>query len=243
MSTIKGTEVPTKNFDRLAPRPEGIYAITPDNWPLSGLLDCVEAALEAGVTWVQYRDKQRSEEDRILYGCGLSRLVRFYEGHLVINDSLPVCRELIKTGYPPSGIHLGKNDGDIREARAALGANAVVGASCYDDFERAAMAVKYGASYVAFGSLFRSRSKPGATSAPLSLVHQTQLALRIPVVGIGGIDSVNVIRVAESGACAAATITAVFGTQPDPAYTFRVASQLVENFQHGVRLRGESVKA
>lgn len=199
--------------------------------------------MEAGVKWVQYRDKTRSQEDRVLYGCGLVRLVRFYEGHLVINDSVDVCKELIKSGYAPSGVHLGKDDGSVREARSALGPAAVIGASCYDDFDRAANAVRDGASYVAFGSLFRSRTKPGAGNAPLRLFQQAHAALRIPAVGIGGIDAVNVIRVAESGACAAATITAVFGSQPDPEYTFRAVSQMVENFQHGLRLRAEAVRA
>lgn len=243
MTEKYGASTPTKNFDRLAPKPEGIYAVTPDNWPLSGLLDCVEAALEAGVRWVQYRDKQRNAEDRVLYGCGLTRLVNFYEGHLIINDSVTLFRELVKAGYPPAGIHLGKDDGDIVSARGAIGPRAVLGASCYDDFDRAATSVKQGASYVAFGSLFRSRSKPGAKSAPLSLIEKANVALRVPAVGIGGIDSVNVIRVAEAGACAAAVITSIFGAEPDPMYTFRAATQLVENFEHGHRLRAETIRA
>lgn len=242
MNDQQGLVSPGKNYDKFAPQPTGIYAITPDDWPLSGLLDCVEAALEAGVRWVQYRDKQRNDEERLLYGAGLGRLVRFYEGHLIINDSLPLYKELLKCGYPPAGLHLGKTDGDISVARTALGPRAVLGVSCYDDFDRAAISLRQGASYVAYGSLFRSRSKPGATSAPTSLIEKTNMALRVPVVGIGGIDAVNVIRVAECGASAAAVITALFGTEPDPMYTFRVATQMVENFEHGVRLRAESVK-
>lgn len=242
MNDSNGTKTPTKGFDKLAPQPQGIYAVTPDNWPLSGLLDCVEAALEAGVRWVQYRDKQRSHEDRLLYGAGLGRLVRFYEGHLIINDSLILYKELLDCGYPPSGLHLGQTDGDLQTARNVIGPRAVLGASCYNDFDKAALAIKQGASYVAYGSLFRSRSKPGAVSAPLSLIEKTNLALRIPVVGIGGIDSVNILRVAETGASAAAVITSIFGTEPDPMYTLRVAAQLIENFEHGHRLRSESIR-
>lgn len=242
MKDRTGDSTPTKNFDKLAPKPEGIYAITPDGWPLSGLLDCVDAAMEAGVRWVQYRDKARNAEDQILYGTGLSRLVRFNEGHFVVNDSLTLFRELVKSGYPPSGLHLGKDDGDLQSTRTAIGPRAVLGASCYDDFDRAATALKQGASYVAYGSLFRSRSKPGAKNAPLSLIEKTNIALRVPVVGIGGIDAINVIRVAESGACAAAVITSIFGMEPDPMYTLRVATQMVENFEHGVRLRAEAIR-
>lgn len=242
MNDKTGGSTPTKNFDKVAPKPEGIYAITPDGWPLSGLLDCVEAALEAGVRWVQYRDKQRNYEDRTLYGCGLARLVNFYEGSLVINDSVELYKELGKNGYPAAGVHLGKTDGDIQSARIAIGPRAVLGASCYNEFDLAATAIKQGASYVAYGSLFRSRSKPGAVNAPLSLIEKTLVALRVPIVGIGGIDSVNVLRVSESGACAAAVITSIFGTEPDPMYTLRVATQMIENFEHGVRLRSEGVR-
>lgn len=232
-----------KGYDKIAPSPEGIYAITPEGWPLSGLLDCVEAALEAGVKWVQYRDKQRSAEDRLLYGCGLVRLTKFHEGHLIVNDSLVICKELTKAGYAPSGIHLGKEDGDIREARIALGPKGVIGSSCYDDFERAAISIKHGASYVAFGTLFPSITKPKGAKAPLSLITKTVTALRVPIVGIGGIDAVNVIRVAEAGASSAAVITSLFGVYPDPEKTYRSAMQLVENFAHGVRVREETVKA
>lgn len=242
MNDRTGDSSPSRVYDKLAPKPDGIYAITPDNWPLSGLLDCVEAALEAGVRWVQYRDKQRNYEDRTLYGCGLVRLVNFYEGHLVVNDSVELYKELIKNGYPPAGVHLGKTDGDIQSARNSIGPRAVLGVSCYDEFDRAATAIKQGASYVAYGSLFRSRSKPGATHAPLSLIEKTHVALRFPIVGIGGIDSINVLRVAESGACAAAVITSIFGAEPDPMYTLRVTTQMIENFQHGARLRAEAVR-
>ena len=243
MSDDNGSPSPSRGYEKIAPKPEGIYAITPDGWPLSGLLDCVEAALEAGVKWVQYRDKQRSAEDRFLYGCGLVRLVKFYEGHLIVNDSLPICKELTKAGYAPSGIHLGKEDGDIREARIALGPKGVIGSSCYDEFERAAISIKHGASYVAFGTLFPSITKPKGVKAPLSLITKTATAFRVPVVGIGGIDAVNVIRVAEAGASAAAVITSLFGVYPDPEKTYRSAMQLVENFAHGVRVREETAKA
>lgn len=242
MNDTSGGTTPTKNYDKLAPKPEGVYAVTPDNWPLSGLLDCVEAALEAGVRWVQYRDKQRNAEDKVLYGMGLTRMVNFYEGHLVINDSVDLYRELVKNGYPPAGVHLGKNDGDIQSARNALGPRGVLGVSCYDDYERAAIALKQGASYIAYGSLFRSRSKPGATNAPLSLIEKSHVALRAPIVGIGGIDTINVLRVAEAGASAAAVITSIFGSEPDPMYTLRVTTQMIENFQHGARLRTEGAR-
>jgi len=242
MSDDKSSLLATKGYDRIAPKPEGIYAITPDGWPLSGLLDCVEAALEAGVKWIQYRDKQRSADDRILYGCGLVRLTKFYEGHLIVNDSLSVCKELTKAGYAPAGIHLGKEDGDIREARITLGPKGVIGASCYDDFERAVVSVKHGASYVAYGTLFPSITKPKGTKAPLSLITKTMTALRVPIVGIGGVDTINVIRVAEAGASAAAVITSLFGVYPDPEKTYRSATQLIENFAHGVKVREESVR-
>ncbi|MEW4337037.1 thiamine phosphate synthase [Chromobacterium vaccinii] len=81
-----------------------------------------------------------------------------------------------------------RDDGDIAAARVRLGADAVIGASCYDRVELARAALAAGASYVAFGAVFSSRTKPHAAAAPLSLFADAA-ALGANAVAIGGITA------------------------------------------------------
>ena len=109
-----------------------------------------------------------------------------------------------------AGVHLGRDDANISTARAALGEDAVIGLSCYNQLQRALAAQAAGADYVAFGSFFASRTKPQAVPATLELLHTARAALQIPIVAIGGITTENGATLIEAGADALAVIDAVF---------------------------------
>jgi thiamine-phosphate pyrophosphorylase len=98
----------------------------------------------------------------------------------------------------------------VAEARARLGDNAIVGASCYDSIERAEAAVTQGADYVAFGSFYASSVKPGAVRPPLSLLTQARARFDTNVVAIGGITADNARALVDAGAHAVAVISALF---------------------------------
>jgi thiamine-phosphate pyrophosphorylase len=106
-------------------------------------------------------------------------------------------------------VHLGADDGDLVSARARLGANKILGASCYNSFELAQSAEQAGADYVAFGACFASSTKPNAPTANLDLFKQAK-NLHIPSVAIGGITLKNAPLVVEAGANALAVINAIF---------------------------------
>ena len=107
-------------------------------------------------------------------------------------------------------VHLGEDDGDIEEARRALGPGSLIGVSCYASVERA-RALAPVADYLAFGALFASGTKPLARPAPLSVFREVQaLSLARPLVGIGGIDADNIGSVLAAGADAAAVIGSLF---------------------------------
>ncbi len=212
----------------------GVYAVTPCAWPLTALLESVEAALSVGISWVQYRDKSRSDEQRKLYACCLASLVQRYGAHLVINDSVALYQMLFSEGYQPAGCHLGKDDLDLYQARIQLGVQAVLGASCYGNLEYAKTAAVQGASYLAFGALFSSSTKPQAKIAPLGLIEQAVSLLPLPVVGIGGIGVQNIANVSCAGAVAAAVVSSLFGDTPDPEFTLKQAKRLQCHFAEGV---------
>ncbi|MFN7835581.1 MAG: thiamine phosphate synthase [Burkholderiaceae bacterium] len=209
------------------PRVQGVYAITPTGWPLIALLDNVEAALEGGVRWLQYRQKETgTAEDRVTTASALARLCADHAAHLLINDDIALAKPL---GTALAGCHLGRDDSPLTEARALLGKGAVLGASCYDRLDMARLAVEHGADYLAFGAVFASPTKPGAVRAPLSLFEEAR-PLGVPLVAIGGIGIDNIAQVVAAGADAVAVVTGLFGERPDAVATLRRARALVGAF-------------
>ena len=183
----------------------GVYAITADEGDTTRLLADVEAALTGGIRILQYRNKLA---DRALKRQQLEALKGVCEQHqalLIVNDDWRLAAEL---GI--DAVHLGEDDGDIEEARRALGPQSLIGVSCYANVERA-WALAPVADYLAFGALFASGTKPLARPAPLSVFREVQaLSLGRPLVGIGGIDADNIGSVLDAGADAAAVIGSLF---------------------------------
>lgn len=183
----------------------GLYAITPDALGTGDLVGKVRMALAGGVRAVQYRTKSASPALRREQGSALLELCRAARVPLIINDDLDLAEAL-----GADGLHLGREDVPIAAARARLGQGKLLGASCYDQLHLATTACNAGADYVAFGSAFSSRTKPGATRAPLSLYREAKARLTCPVVAIGGISSENAQAVIDAGADAVAVISGLF---------------------------------
>jgi thiamine-phosphate pyrophosphorylase len=179
----------------------GLYAITPDLADTGALLARVEQALKAGVALLQYRNKALSRDQRLLQARELALLARGYGVPLIVNDELEIA-----LAVSASGVHLGKDDGDLAAARARLPGK-ILGASCYADLEKARAAVRAGADYVAFGSVFPSPTKPGAVRAPLSLFGAS---LGVPLCAIGGITLENAPALVAAGASLLAVISDLF---------------------------------
>ena len=184
----------------------GLYAIA-DSGILAPdvLVSAAGAALRGGAQVLQYRDKHNEPAQRLATARALQELCQQYDVPLIINDDF-----LLAAAVGAAGVHLGRDDADISTARAALGANAVIGLSCYNQLQRALAAQAAGAEYVAFGSFFASRTKPQAVPATLELLHKARAALQIPIVAIGGITTKNGAALIEAGADALAVIDAVF---------------------------------
>jgi thiamine-phosphate pyrophosphorylase len=190
-------------------RISGLYAVTPDGLDDGPLLEKVEAALKGGARLLQYRNKSAGANLRTRQTRALLALCRTYGVPLIINDDIELAAAI-----RADGVHIGRDDGDIAEARATLGAQALIGASCYNEFTRADAAHRAGATYIAFGSFFPSDVKPGAVRAPLSLLRKAKQELGIPVVAIGGINRTNAAQIVAAGADSIAVISALFSA-PD----------------------------
>ncbi|MGH8517998.1 MAG: thiamine phosphate synthase [Panacagrimonas sp.] len=205
----------------------GLYAITPDIADTAALAAKVEQALKAGVAMLQYRNKIISKDKRLLQARELAPLARGYGVPFIINDDVEIA-----LAVGANGVHLGKDDGDLAAARAKLPGR-ILGASCYDDLEKAKAAVRAGANYVAFGSVFPSPTKPQATRAPLSLFSAN---LGVPRCAIGGITLDNAAAAVAAGADMVAVISALFDAR-DVRETARAFAGLFAGASGGTNAR------
>lgn len=207
----------------------GVYAITPERsaiWSPDAIVDCVAAALDGGVKLFQCRQKNWAQTELIEFVGQLNALCEKYDAALILND-VPSSEFLKFTGGAIAGVHLGKTDEAIAQARSSLGAKWVVGASCYNQLELAEHAVHMGASYVAFGAMYSSGTKPNAVRAELDLFSKAR-ALNVPTVAIGGITIDRVPELMKAGAHAVAVVNGLFGMEPDAAQVCSVAQQWVD---------------
>jgi len=182
----------------------GLYAITDHRLLAGHFLDYVKAALDGGVTLLQYRDKSQDEARRLREAQALLRVCESYNTSLIINDDAELAARL------GVGVHLGQTDGPLAPARSLLGPKTIIGATCHADLGLARQAAAEGASYVAFGRFFDSATKPEAPPASLDLLTQARAELKVPVCVIGGITLENAPQVLARGADLLAVVHALF---------------------------------
>ena len=187
---------------------KGLYAITDETLiPEKHFNQAVESALKGGAKIIQYRDKSDNQKKRFIQATVLCQLSKQYDSLCIINDDI----ELAKT-VNADGVHLGKNDTSITEARQILGDDAIIGISCYNDLTLAIEAEKNTADYVAFGAIFSSSTKPDANIAGLDIISKAKSQLSIPICTIGGITENNIQKIVEHGADMTAVINGLFNS-------------------------------
>ena len=184
---------------------KGLYLVTPDWDDTQAMLAATQAALEGGATLLQYRHKTASEALRREQAGALLRLCRQYHVPFIINDHLDPCREL-----DADGLHVGGTDTSVAAVRAALGAEKIIGASCYGDLQLARDAAASGASYVAFGGFYPSRVKKYEVSTPVNIVSRARAELSVPVCVIGGMTAENAMPLVQEGCDLVAAISSVY---------------------------------
>jgi thiamine-phosphate pyrophosphorylase len=191
-----------------------------------GLAQQVALAIAGGARVIQYRDKARGRagdtERRLAEARALHAVCHAAGVPFIINDDLALA-----AAVAANGIHLGRDDAAPAEARRLLGADAIIGVSCYDRLELAEAAQAAGADYVAFGSFFPSSTKPLAVRAGLDLLRRARDRIRVPLVAIGGITPENGAALIAAGADLLAVISGIFGG-PDPRTAARRYASLFD---------------
>ena len=199
----------TERFPARALR--GLYAVTPEEPDTGRLLARAQAVLAGRPALLQYRNKGADAGLRREQAQALRDACRVAGVPFIVNDDLALALEI-----DADGAHLGREDGPPAEARAALGAQRILGLTCYADWSRATEGAAVGADYIAFGAMFPSMTKPHAPPAPFALIGRAQCELGLPVAAIGGITLDNAAQVIAAGAELIAVVSDVFSA-PDPA--------------------------
>ena len=199
----------------------GLYVITDRQLiPRDHFVEAVEAAVRGGATMVQLREKETPRQEVIRLGRELLAVTRRYGALLIVNDHPAIAREV-----GADGAHVGREDPPVTEARATLGPEAIIGASCYGDAARAVAAEQAGADYVAFGTPFPSPTKPKRTDISLGIFREVKRQVKVPVFAIGGITVDNARQVIDAGADGIAVVSGVFAA-PDVEAAARALAQL-----------------
>jgi len=182
----------------------------------------LERALDAGpVAAFQFRVKGLDQHEAARLAAPLQESCRARDVAFIVNDSIALAKRL-----GADGVHLGQHDGEVREARDALGREAQVGVTCHASRHLAMEAGDAGADYVAFGAFFPSETKASEHRPELDLLTWWQSLMEIPCVAIGGITPGNCLPLVEAGADFLAVSGAVWGG--DEAEAVRAFAKLLK---------------
>ena len=164
-------------------------------------------ALDAGpVAAFQFRVKNVDQHEAAALAEPLQAICREHDVAFIVNDSVALAKRL-----KADGVHLGQQDGDVREAREILGREAQIGVTCHASRHLALDAGEAGADYGAFGSFFPSPTKSSEHRPDPELLSWWQNLVEIPCVAIGGITPENCRPLVEAGADFLAVSQAVWG--------------------------------
>ena len=179
----------------------GLYLITNDD-PLPLLLEKLEAALATGhIVIVQYRRKKIAKADQPFEVEQIKTLCEKYQVPFIINDDIALA---VQFGL---GVHLGQFDGAISDAIQRLPQGVIIGRTCLNSLELAEKAITEGASYVAFGAVYASGTKPEAGNVSLEIIQQARQKFSVPICAIGGLTVENSQVVIGAGASLCAVIS------------------------------------
>ncbi|ARU58730.1 thiamin phosphate synthase (thiamin phosphate pyrophosphorylase) [Oleiphilus messinensis] len=186
---------------------KGLYAITdPVLMPTEAkMITGVQQALAGGARVIQYRDKHPQTAEKLKIAKSLKQLCESFSALLLINDDVELANLC-----NADGVHLGQEDMAINNARAILGPDKIIGATCHDSLQLAEQAQSQGADYLAFGRFFPSETKPGAPAASMAILSQAKRDFTLPIVAIGGITLENASAPLKEGADMLAVVHALF---------------------------------
>ena len=201
-----------------------LYLITPARLDPTPFADALSAALDAGdVACVQLRLKDVDDDVIRRAAEALLPVAQERDVAFLINDRPDIAAE---TGA--GGVHVGQHDADYETARAAVGADAIVGVTCHDSRGLAMRAAERGADYVAFGAFYPTATKEPKTRADPEILAWWDELFVVPCVAIGGITIENCGTLVRAGADFVAVVSAVWDHPEGPARAVAAFNEAIE---------------
>lgn len=199
-----------------------LYAVTDRSW-LKGesLYSQVEKALKGGVTMVQLREKELSQEEFLKEAREIKALCRKYQVPFLINDNVEIA-----LAVDADGVHVGQSDMEANAVREKLGPDKIIGVTA-KTVEQAQRAEKAGADYLGSGAIFGTATKQDAKKMEPETLRAICESVSIPVVAIGGITKENALRLRDCRLAGAAVVSGIFA-QPDIEKTTRELKEIMK---------------
>ncbi|EPL4319339.1 thiamine phosphate synthase [Acinetobacter baumannii] len=183
----------------------GLYLITNDD-PIQLLFEKLDAALATRqIAILQYRRKKIDKAEQPAEVEQIKQLCEKYQVPFVINDDLKLAAQF------GLGVHLGQSDGEITDAKSQLPEGVIIGRTCLNSLELAQKAIADGATYVAFGAVYATATKPEAGNVGIEVIKQAAAQYDLPICAIGGLTVENSKPVIEAGADLCAVISDILG--------------------------------
>ena len=143
--------------------------------------------IRANIKIFQIRIKNSFSSENIKMIKRVKTLCDFSNCILILNDNINLSKDL-----DLDGVHIGSTDSDIVSARKILGEEKIIGVSCYNDINLGIFSENNGATYVSFGSMYKTTTKLNAVNLYIKTIYNASKMINIPICIIGGINADNV---------------------------------------------------
>ncbi len=185
-----------------------LYAVTDRMWSKGkGLKQQIKEALDGGITFLQLREKELSDEEFLKEALEIKDMVKEYNIPFVINDNVDVA---IKCDA--DGVHVGQSDMKATDVRSKIGKDKILGVSAHT-LEEAKEAERMGADYLGVGAVFSTSTKLDADDVSFDTLKEICESVNIPVVAIGGISKANILKLKGSHVDGVAVVSAIFASK------------------------------
>jgi len=188
-----------------------LYLISPPAIDLPAFIQALKEAFSGGdVGSFQLRLKGTGDAEILTAAETLIPICHEHNAAFILND-----RPDLAVKCNADGVHIGQDDGPLKNARAIVGPDRIIGVSCHDSKHLAMVAGEEGADYVAFGAFYPTKSKSPEALAKYGtpkpdILEWWQQYMVLPCVAIGGITPSNCAPLVRAGADFIAAITAVW---------------------------------
>ena len=164
-----------------------LYLISPNkiNDVRSFLVDLNLVLKSKKVSFFQLRIKNEKLNKKLMLAKKIRKICKNHNVKFIINDDPYIASEV-----NADGCHIGQSDKDINDVKKIL-KNKIIGVTCHNSMKLAKEAYINGASYIALGAFFKTKTKKVVHKASVNNLIKIKNSINLPVVAIGGINEKN----------------------------------------------------